>query len=435
MSSCLGSDDQGKIIMYISNRLSTIAALLITICIPSAGASPDSATTGVDQVIVRGTVVSPNGKQSQEVKGVCVGIDSDVVKHWYAGDNGIFKLKLEPGPYKIWAYCAKAKAVSLIVPKGVRSISLKVIGRSKNAVSLKFISPQGNPLANDYIGGTNSGGGRTDSNGISALNYIEKDAPIEILFVRPGIGYAHLKISNDEYLYREDPITVRLQRGTIVSGIVASESTGTPLGGVIVFPIRDSKDGDKWGIWNDLFGDMKHNFTVNDLVATTSYDGNGMFSVGPLPPGDYKIAFAFSKEEVNAFDIVKEIPVHVIAGKSSEYLAVKVPLSESMREFQGRALTGKNTAPLIQKEITVSIRHQYPDEEPGYWPEYYYVWEPVVHHVKTNENGRFTLYPLDPGKYVFDVWWNGQSVEKKVTIPSNEVMPNFLLHQPKKTGK
>jgi hypothetical protein len=200
---------------------------------------------------------------------------------------------------------------------------------------------------------------------------------------------------------------------------VVSKSTGTPMGGIVIFPLRDRKGGvkDEFASWSELFGaDPYSTLSSSDEAAATSRDGDGSFTLGPLPPGNYTVLFTFPSAPLAEFRELLKVPLHVTEGKTPEPLTAKIIVKKPMYKLKGRVMDGRTKTPVADEMIAINVQSHYAPDDSTY-VEHWYIWEPVTHHVKTNRNGEFTLYPLDHGKLVFDVSWNGLSVEKRVAVP------------------
>ncbi|HET6456399.1 MAG TPA: hypothetical protein VFI02_18495, partial [Armatimonadota bacterium] len=205
-------------------------------------------------VVVRGTAVTLDGTPVKNVNGRTMAVSGKEGPMWASDKAGKFVIHLPPGTYKLWTLGAKSKAVTLVVPKGKSSVSVKVIAKKiGDRLPLKFVSPDGKPVANARMGaGLRAGNGawgggpsHTDASGIMT-EVLEYDAPVSFFFAAPGIGYARLDIEDDQTLFSETPIVVQLQSGPYVSGRVKAKSTGMPLGGVKIYPDRVYRKGDPW---------------------------------------------------------------------------------------------------------------------------------------------------------------------------------------------
>lgn len=380
-------------------------------------------------VKVYGTVVTVDGKPVEGVNG-----RTEPGPSWVSHKDGKFTIDLLPGTYRLWALAAKSRAVTLVVPRGKAPVSVRVVAkRMKNRVPLKFLTPEGTPAADAQMGsgmraGSGSwGSGRvsTDASGI-LMETVEYDAPVWFFFAASGIGYATLEIADDEMLFSDEPITVQLSTGPYVSGFILAEPTSIPLGGVKVYPRRVYKEGDPWSRWNSQFGFKSYEYTISEAMSATSRDGDGSFTLGPVPPGDYKLVVGLSAPDnlMSARTEMKEVPVTMHAGQNVEGLKIAVSLGQPAYSVQGRALRPDGVTPLASSTLIVAVSHNYaPDRQPEEW----YVWEPVRRSVVTDAQGNFSLYPVSPGKYKLEVTSEKLSAIRRAVVHSDRVKLDFVL--------
>ncbi|HUV04256.1 MAG TPA: carboxypeptidase-like regulatory domain-containing protein [Armatimonadota bacterium] len=415
--------------------IAVLAGLLAALVVSASANSPIPKQKPPDLVTVRGTVVTVDGRPLEGVNGSTEGGPC-----WVSGKGGKFVIKLKPGTYKLWALAAKSRAVTLVVPKGKSSVSVRVIAkRMKNRVPLKFLTPGGRPAANARMAsGMRAGSGTwgmgpvsTDARGI-LMEQVEYDAPVWFFSAASGIGYAKLEIADDETLFSEEPILVQLSSGPYVSGRVVAERGGMPLGGVNIYPWRVYKKGDPWSGWNSQFGFKSYQYTINEVMSATSRDGDGTFRLGPLPPGDYKMDYGAPEvgdlpadEGRNLNIAVASIPVNVPEDRDIEGLQIVYPVKKPAYSLMGQVFQGDTSTPLASTEITISVMTIYPpDPEPENW----YVCEPVVRTVVTDAQGNYRLYPIRPGKYKLEAKWEKFSATRNVSLRANATGVDFTLH-------
>jgi hypothetical protein len=386
-----------------------------------------------DRVVVRGIVVDFDGKkQDGLIYGAYLNTKDGEDTRWYTDwrNNYSFKLLLKPGVYKIWTRAAKAYALTLNVPKGAKRLFVKVIGRTDNAVIFRVLAPDGKPLANKTIDrGADHGPMRTDSRGIGKAGPFDMDVEYyDLLFAVSGVGYAPVSIPGDK-LFRKDPIVVRLRSsGIYVSGKVVSKSTGRPLGGVEVYPLKeDDGAGIPASWWNTLYGidcDFHHEMTPYDPFVGLSHDGDGAFRLGPIPPGKYRFKVILP----NAAD--DWVPVDVTGKEHNVSLVVKGEDGKAAGELSGRILASNGRSPLALRDVEIDVLFDMPEGDktgllyPGYWT-------PIKRYVKTDKDGNFTLYPILPYKYIFEFSWSGYLTKKKLTISSHTPRVDLVLKKPK----
>ncbi len=394
------------------------------------------------KVEIQGTVFFTDGTRQNNVNGRCVdrkrydtyyapnitqSYDSAIIfgNEWHAGEDGTFRLTLQPGDYVLWAHGAKPKAVNLTVPADSRTVSVQVIGRTDNTVApFLFLTPEGMPMRSINV----HGGIHTDANGIGAHKFDNYDPspPESRFFWVKEVGYA-AAIIKEEDLLRRDPAPVFFRKGVFVSGSVVSKTTNAPLGGIVIFPLRDNKKNDEnvFSQWNWMFGfDPYSTLSVDDPAAETSRDGDGFFKLGPLPPGNYSVLFSLPDTHPmgGQFRELLEVPLNVIQGKTPKSLNIKIPVKKLFCRLKGRILDDKNKTPIANVMIFINVW----STSPGNGPEHYSIREPVNRYVKTDKNGEFILYPLDPRKLYFEVSWKSFSTARSVTLPAGKTV-DFIV--------
>jgi len=401
--------------MCIRYLVTAVIAFSLPGSVLPAQTVPRPLTSALDLAEVSGVVVSTGGVRQHTVLCLCTDTSGKQVWRGYAGEDGVFRVKLPPGSYRIWALGAKVRAVDLTVPDGADTVAAKVIGRSHNYVKLRFVTPQGKPVA-----GVRVGLGRTNSNGTAVLT--AHDAPINDMFFEPGLGYGRLKIDTDEELFRPEPIRVIFHTGRPVVGRAVSESTGRPLGGLLAFPVRQEESGDEWADWNSYLGmDPYADYAITSRAIGISRDGDGAFAVGPLPPGDYTLLFGFSA--FLEFRDMAKVPIHVVEGEPLKPLNVRIRLKEPMYALRARLLTRKHK-PVACKEIVVAVTTAI-DSSASL--NHAYIWEPVTRRVKTDKEGRFTLYPFYAGEFYFKISEGGGTAGNAVTFPKKGMSVDFVI--------
>ncbi len=392
-------------------------------------ATTSSTLPDTNLVSVEGTVVSVDGKPLPKMFGVCRNQETGKLgPQWRSGQDGKFLVKLELGRYKIWARGSMAKAVELVAKPGDDKVSIKVIGDPmRNGLQLKFESPDGKPLSNTSISYAEAGGKgflKTDANGLSM--YTPYEAFFHLFFNRNKVGFADLIITSEEVAFSDEPVLVRLNSGAFVSGRVVSDKTGAPIGGVPIFPEMIETNDDRWSWWNSQFGFKSYEFTMKD-TKVISRDGDGTFTIGPLPPGKYKLLAGLPGiwHEFPSTDLITPIGkrVDLTSGSNLDGVKLKVPVNKPAYTFTGRALNSDKT-PVASKEITVEVSGDY---EPTMGPEEWYVWEPVERTVVTDAKGNFRLFPIRPGKYAMVAKSGSLSSTKVLAIKSNGVKADFVL--------
>jgi|GEM_PF-7085318 len=427
--------------------LTIVFAALLLPSVDARPAAPRELEPVRGAVPVHGSVVFTDGTPQRNVKGRCVTLEKyeayfgpkspkpdGTMKYfgseWCSGRDGTFELSLAPGGYMLWAHGAKHKATKLTVRKGAREAAVTVIGRAENVVApMRFLSPDGLPLRNI----STSGGLHTNADGIHTRRFENSDwsLPAQLFFWIKGVGYAAVTV-HEEDLLRTDSLPVQFKKGTYVSGAAVSEH-GRPLGGVVIFPLRVEKKGvsDEFKGWNGLFTTEPCSMLwSNAEAATTTRDGDGSFTVGPLPPGDYSFCFAFPRAQEESFRFKLEQPLQVTEGEPAGPMKTTVPVGEVNCELRGRLIDGRSSKPISNASVSINIQSSGPPIDDS-WVEHWYIWEPIVHRVKTGKNGEFTLYPLDAGVLWFDISWNRICVwNRRVILPCPGKTVDFVLQPP-----
>lgn len=409
----------------------------VTLVVPKGVSSvPVKILAGLpaEYVRVNGVVVTSDGTPKKNVNGRTMSESGQEGPCWASGVDGKFVIHLTAGTYKLWAVGAKARAVTLVVPKGRTPVSVRVIAKNiGNHLPLRFVTDDGRPVADASMnvgergsGGWGCGGASTDAKGMM-MWIVEGDAPIRLFFAGSGVGYGRLDITDDGMLSSEQPITVQLSTGPYVSGRVLSGPGGVPLGGIPVFPQRKYFAGDPWSGWNTQFGFKSYPYTMKEPSMAISRDGDGVFSLGPLPPGDYTLEIGLPSiwHMFPSTDLIEpqSEDVSLTSGKDLSGLDLRVPVTKPAFSLEGRVLIGDKT-PLASQEVTVEVSGDYVvGEEPEEW----YVWEPVVRRVVTDDQGGYKLYPLRPGKYKLVAKWHGLSAVAKISVRSDVKCLDFAL--------
>jgi len=124
---------------------------------------------------------------------------------WASDKEGKLSVDLKPGTHKLWALGAKARAVTLVVPRGKSPVSVRVIAKQIGNGCRSSSEPDGMPAANAHISYSQmtvrSVSGRLCQHGWKGIVMwrVEDDAPIGNS-LRTWHGYAKLDLS-DEMLF------------------------------------------------------------------------------------------------------------------------------------------------------------------------------------------------------------------------------------------
>jgi len=305
----------------------------------------------------------------------------------------------------------------------------------RDAITFRFLAPDGKCVRNALMGfGVKAGAGgwgmgtlKTGADGLLTLHGRFKP-PVWFFFAANGVGYAKLDVPSDKVIAIGEPVVVRLSSGPSVSGTIVARSSGTPLGGIKVYPWRVLQDGDPWRMWNATFGFKSYRFTVGDAMSATSRDGDGAFALGPLPPGDYRLVAGLPASVGIPLVVrskVVEVPVTVAKDKNVEGMRLEVKVESPAYRVRGRLLRRDGVTPLASTAVTIAVSHD--SYLPGQEPEDRYVWEPLVRDVVTDLHGNFTLYPVSPGTYKFQVQSGKLSGVQTAAIHSDRVRLDFVL--------
>ncbi len=251
-------------------------------------------------------------------------------------------------------------------------------------VVFRFTDADGRLLAGRTLFRTHShgdghgiGGLKTDEDGSWRDHWMDSGTK-RYLFGWPTIGWAEQTVVVEPGV-PETHCHVRLARGATVTGTVRERGTGDPVGGVMLRPHRLGADGeyDQTGPWNWLFFGFHTRLVSGYPVTQVSRDGDGIYRLSNLPPGEYRVATRrlsiAGTETVENFDIeVDDLPVK--------------------RWVLGRALVSGGE-PLGRAGVTVIMDFEGPSA-PMYGPLH-----GVPRRVLTDGAGRFRLGPFAPREY------------------------------------
>ncbi len=405
-------------------------ALLIVVLVFSVSGNVRSTELESTSVLVHCVAISITGKPLANVRGSCQSYSRhEPEPYWHSGKDGKFVLNLKPGRYKMWARGNTSKAIEFSVSKDDILEPIYVISSPHNGLLLKFESHDGKALSNTRIRygvrGMQIGTGslETDANGFVVIRDAQGPAPLKMFFVVRRVGYANLKYSEEETLYNEEPVVVRLHDGGYISGRVVS-SNGTPIGGIPIYPGRKSFEGDEWSMWESQFGFKSYSYTIMEESMAMTHEGDGKFSLGPLPPGNYRLQVGLSDSDEK--DLIKCGCKDVVlpTDRNLDNVRLVASIRKPTYKLQGHVYKSNKT-PLAFKEITIEVSGQY---VPGYEPENWYVWEPVPRSVVTDAQGKYSLYPFRPGEYKLKAKWNKTFATKKVSVKKNTTGCDFILH-------
>lgn len=414
----------------------------VTLVVPSDKSSvPVRVLVGLPAgyVKVKGTVVTTDGTPIKYVNGRTATVSGKGSSVWSSDRDGKFVIDLTPGTYRLWALGAKSKAVTLAVPKGRAPVSVRVIAkRTGNRLPIRFLMPDGRPATNVLMGSSETTGGgvwgsgpvSTDARGMMTW-VVEDDAPIWLLFAGNGVGYAKVGITDDETLFSDQPVVIQLTEGPYVSGRVVSRSGSAPLGGIRLYPRRIHREGDPWSMWNSQFGFKSYPYTIREVMAGTSHDGDGAFMFGPLPPGEYELVMGlpcpFATDLGSRVGAIEGFPLDVTQGRGLKDLTFAIPLDTPVCSLRGRVLRADGGTPLASTEISVALSTDYPA---GHEPEEWYVWEPAVRRVTTDVQGTFRLYPVYPGRYKLEARSGNLSAVRRAVVSPDAPILDFVLRMP-----
>jgi len=251
-------------------------------------------------------------------------------------------------------------------------------------IKLILLRQNGKPVANaPYRCGLISGanGGQTDRNGRSTLQNME-DTAFKMLIASPGNGYAVVTVPQVSPNLSIREVTARLKKGGTISGRVQL-ADGRAVGGLVLVPFRvGGKDQDFESMWGNLFGDIKEQYLPADLMASVSRDDDGSFKLSALPPGSYNIVVG--KPEIT------RLKISIAGSNTKSGVKVIVPKPSGATTLSGRLL-GPNGKPLAHTDLRLIVRlDQSTHPNALDW---------VPRRVRTDADGRFTLFPIVPDRY------------------------------------
>jgi hypothetical protein len=153
-------------------------------------------------------------------------------------------------------------------------------------------------------------------------------------------------------------------------------------------------------------------------VTQVSRDGDGVFLLRDLPPGEYRFrvdgqekrCVLTDEQEIDGFDFV-------------------VPRTPNARSISGRVLRPDGKTPLADTEVTLTVLQAEPKQlEPCLR------WLGVPRRAVTDSQGRFHLYPLKPDKYWITAGAPGYHTSQRKTVRvkwlSARALEFALQHKP-----
>ena len=225
--------------------------------------------------------------------------------------------------------------------------------------------------------GSAGGGFRTDENGVLRWN-LRADTETHVVLFEEALrawGETRVKPARGQAEIRA---TIRLRPCGSVAGRVVERGTGKPFGGFYVQPVPVGSPPTGWYPETSLYGTKG--------LDHISEDGTGAFSIPPLPPGEYEVSIRDSRRDSEEPD---ETPVKfkVEAGKTTEGIEIATLPVKNALAVQG-LLVGQDGAPMREQELVLrGGRMSFLD--------------PSIRRVRTDAQGRFSLYPIEPDFYVF----------------------------------
>ncbi|NCO94063.1 MAG: hypothetical protein GW880_22375 [Armatimonadetes bacterium] len=213
---------------------------------------------------------------------------------------------------------------------------------------------------------------------------VPRGGRLQYVVLAPGIGCAQPASLEVTGLERDKVVPIRLRPAASLSGVVREETTGKPVGGVMLTPYRKA-EGDPGGrLWNYLF---KPHPTGDDSIfpATSSRDGDGAFTLEPLGAGTYelKVWDTFGHEHTETIELAE--------GKNRKGVEFRVPVPADAAFVTGR-IVGTDHEPVANTEVGLRLWQTWSNRQPT-TPEFF-EGSGKLRRVVTDAQGRFHLGPL-----------------------------------------
>jgi len=268
----------------------------------------------------------------------------------------------------------------------------------KPVVVLAIQRPDGKPAAGDQVhaaihafeadGGPGSYGVRdavlkADGRLRCTLG-VPREGRFQHVVLAPGLGCAPPSSLEITGLERDKVVPVRLRPGASLTGVVREETSGEPVGGVMLTPRQKADGGPEARMWNFLF---KPHPTGDDSVfpATSSRDGDGTFTLEPLAAGTYELRVwdTFGHEHTETIELAE--------GERRKGVEIRVPAPAEAASVIGR-IVDTDHEPVAKAEVHLRLWQTWSNRQPT-TPEFF-EGSGKLRRVVTDAQGRFRLEPL-----------------------------------------
>lgn len=388
--------DPGEYELTAESEHIPLARALVT----AEAGQPVQATLTIANTHVIGVVVRPDG---EPVSGAQVLMER---RHAETDGEGRFEFRqVLPGKQRLSIRAAngrQARGVEVTVDDASPTRLEVVLPTFKPKVVLAVRKPNGEPAGGlqaygyfHYEGLSATGGGpnayRLDADGKCDFD-VEGECKAWFMLMVPGLGCSEPGEVTVTGLEPEVEQIVRLELAGSISGVVREEGTGRPIGGVMITPWQVAAAAEKRPAWDQLYYSR---IGVGDeavFPATASRDGDGTFTIEPLPAATYEL------EVWDLFGHNHKVPVTLGRQQHLEGLEMTVPHEDQAATVSGAMLDSEGR-PVKSREVALRI-----------WRTWSASWKPTapefsegigkLRRVVTDEEGRFTLDPMPRGRWL-----------------------------------
>jgi uncharacterized GH25 family protein len=286
-------------------------------------------------------------------------------------------------------------------------------------VTFRFLKTDGTPLTSSRVSvrlDRDDFSGQplrriTDGKGEVKFNE-QRPAKYRIQVVAPGVGYAILNDVNIQYSATPQPIDVRLQSGGNLR-LTALESknqndAGRALGGAMLTLGQSTQASPEDRAAGRLARPENMNlqmlYTWSGEGGAVTRDGDGILEISDLPPGRYSARLLAPGYAPSAW---QEVEVKTGENTNLDFRFAPRRPQASLDVV----LTSNNAQALASSEWNLQLRLLSSEPEnagaapalPGAEPMEELAMNPIpgmlFRRVRADANGKFTLYPLPPGKW------------------------------------
>jgi hypothetical protein len=358
---------------------------------------------------LKGKVITPEG---EPVPNASVGLQDRTSrigagsKHGQTDKNGEFTFaEIAEGSYVLNVNGPPRSAVDKGAPsdrarmhltfsRELPQQELKIkLGMEEPRITVKVFGMDGSPLRNQTVMGavvssddSSSGGFRTNEDGVLSCSASPGAETHVRLIVESLAAWGEARVTPEER-QSETKAEIRLQPCGSASGRVIEKDTGRPLGGIAVaafpVPLPEKEPG--------LTG-MEFPFGLRR--EQISQDGTGAFKLMVLPPGEYEVRLCRGEWPYHETED-PAVRFAVSARETTE--GIEVPAAPMAGAVSvGGLLVDRNDKPIPNRELALGG-----ETRTG-------LGDSSVRRVRTDAEGRFVLYPVDPDFYEFLPFFPGE---------------------------